>query len=225
MAQKTRVTILDDHQSIIDGYLYRLKDVPQIEVVAALSFGEELEPSLTSSPSDVLLLDVSVPTSADNPNPYPILYSIPDLLNRFPHLNILVITMHNEGGLVRAVMETGASGYVFKDDQMMIRELGNVVLSVASGGIVLSQQAHRLLRQHERSIDDQPLSSRQLEALSLCSSYPDWSTAELSRRMSISNSTVRNLLSSAYLRLGVHTRFAAVAKARHMGILTPLHQT
>ena len=224
MAQKTRVTILDDHQSIIDGYLYRLKDVPQIEVVAALSFGEELEPSLTSTPSDVLLLDVSVPTSVDNPNPYPILYSIPDLLNRFFHLSILVITMHNEGGLVRAVMETGASGYVFKDDQMLIRDLGNVVLSVASGGIVLSQQAHRLLRQHEHTTDDQPLSSRQLEALSLCGSYPDWSTAELSRRMSITNSTARNLLSSAYLRLGVHTRFAAVAKARQMGILTPLHQ-
>jgi DNA-binding NarL/FixJ family response regulator len=198
--------------------------VPKIEVVATLSFGEELEPSLTRRPSDVLLLDVSVPTSADNPNPYPVLYWIPELLNRHPHLNILVITMHTERALIRAVLDTGASGYVLKDDQMMIRDLPNIVLSVASGGIVLSQEAHRVLRQHEHSIFDKPLSSRQLEALSLCGAYPGWSTVELSSRMSVSNSTVRNLLSSAYLRLGVHTRMAAVAKARQMGILVPVPQ-
>jgi len=224
MARIIRVTILEDHQSIIDGYLYRLAGVPQIEVVATLSFGEELEASLARNPSDVLLLDVSVPTSADNPNPYPVLYWIPELLNRHPHLNILVITMHMERGLMRAVLDTGASGYVLKDDQTMIRDLANVVLSVAGGGIVLSQQAHRLLRQHEHTIFDQPLSSRQLEALSLCGAYPGWTTAELSSRMSISNSTLRNLLSSAYLRLGVHTRMAAVAKARQMGILVPVPQ-
>jgi two-component system, NarL family, nitrate/nitrite response regulator NarL len=224
MSHKTRVTILEDHQSIIDDYLHRLRSAPQIEVAATLSFGEELEASLARRPSDVLLLDVSVPTSAENPNPYPVLYWIPELLNRHPHLNILVITMHMERGLMRAVLDTGASGYVLKDDQMMIRDLANVVLSVASGGIVLSQQVHRLLRHHEHTIFEKPLSSRQLEALSLCGAYPEWSTAELSGRMSVSNSTVRNLLSSAYLRLGVHTRMAAVAKAREMGILASFPQ-
>ena len=222
MAPTTRVTILDDHQSIIDGYLYRLAGTPQVEVVATLCFGEELEPSLSSTPADVLLLDVSVPTSPENPNPYPILHAIPALLNHFPQLNILVISMHNERGLIRAVMEAGASGFVLKDDQTLIRDLGNVVLSVASGGIVLSQHANQLLRRYESSPQNQPLSSRQLEVLSLCNAYPDWSTADLSSRLSISNSTLRNLLSSAYLRLGVHTRLAAIDKARQMGILAPL---
>ncbi len=222
MPELVRVTILDDHQSIIDGYLYRLGANPKIRVVATLTYGEELEPSLETVASDVLLLDVNVPTSASNANPYPMLYSVPMLVDRFPQLNILVISMHAERGLIRSVMDAGASGYLFKDDQMMIRDLANVVLSIASGGVVLSQLAHQILQKHNRTLEDQPLSNRQLEALSLCGSYPEWSTAELSRRMSVSNSTVRNLLSSAYLRLGVHTRLAAVAKARQLGILTPL---
>jgi DNA-binding CsgD family transcriptional regulator len=39
--------------------------------------------------------------------------------------------------------------------------------------------------------------------------------------MSISNSTVRNLLSGAYLKLGVRTRSAAVARARQLGLISP----
>jgi hypothetical protein len=34
------------------------------------------------------------------------------------------------------------------------------------------------------------------------------------------NSTARNLLSGAYLRLGVRNRAAAVAKARQLGLIT-----
>jgi two-component system nitrate/nitrite response regulator NarL len=222
MSKQIRVTILDDHQSIIDGYLYRLNGILQIEVVACISFGEELEQTMSKHPTDVLLLDINVPTSGDNSNPYPILYTIPTLLELYPSLYILVITMHSERGLIRAVMEAGASGYVLKDDQTVIRDLGNVILSVASGGIVLSQQAHQLLRKYDPSADGGSLSNRQLEALSLCAAYPDWTTADLSRKMSVSNSTVRNLLSSAYLRMGVHSRLAAVIKARQLGIITPL---
>src|SRR5688572_13950785 len=142
MSKKIRVTILDDHQSIIDGYLYRLNTFPQIEVVATATFGEELEAIISKHPTDVLLLDIYVPTSKDNSNPYPVLFTIPKLLDLYPGLSILVITMHVERSLIRSVMETGASGYLLKDDQTMIRDLGNVILSVASGAIVFSQQAH-----------------------------------------------------------------------------------
>ncbi len=222
MSKKIRVTILDDHQSIIDGYLYRLNSFPQIEVGAVLTLGEELEPTLATYPTDVLLLDIYVPTSKDNANPYPILYAIPKLLDLYPSLNILVITMHNERSLIRSVTETGISGYILKDDQEMIRDLGNVILSVASGAVVFSQQVHQLLlRSHKTQAGDQLL-NRQVEILSLCAAYPDSTTAELAHKMGLSNSTIRNLLSNAYLRLGVHTRLAAVTKARQLGIITPL---
>ena len=107
MSEKIRVTILDDHQNIIDGYMYRLSAVSQIEVVATISYGEELESTIAKHPTDVLLLDVNVPTSPENPNPYPILHAIPKLLQIYPELNILVISMHAERGLIRAVMDAG----------------------------------------------------------------------------------------------------------------------
>jgi len=225
MPNQIRVTILDDHQGIIDGYLYRLNSEPKIEVVATLAFGEELEPALKKNPSDVLILDVNVPTSADNPASYPILQQVPKLLQTYPNLYILIITMVVERGLIQAVMEAGASGYILKDDQHRIRDLANILVSVASGGVHFSPIAYDLLLKHQSTGDENPLTPRQLEVLSLCASYPNSSTSQLAVKMNVSHSTVRNLLSGTYIRLGVHTRSAAIEKARQLGILTSFSGT
>jgi two-component system, NarL family, nitrate/nitrite response regulator NarL len=223
MTQKIRITILDDHQNIIDGYVFRLTANPQIEIAATINFGEELEPALAEHPTDVLLLDVNVPASADNPNPYPILHAIPRLLQIYSKLSILVISMYAERGLIRAVMEAGASGYILKDDQTTARDLASVVLSVAAGGIHFSQKAYEIYSTH-LSKENMLLTTRQLEALSLSGAYPNYSTAELATRMSVSNSTVRNLLSGAYMKLNVNNRAAAIAKAQQLGLITPIPQ-
>lgn len=220
-AEKVRVAILDDHQSIIDGYLYRLNQAPEIEVVATATYGEELEPILAKHNADVLLLDLSVRTSPDNPNPFPILHVIPRLLQRYSNLSVLVISMFSEAGLMRSLIEAGASGYILKDDQSAFRDLGNVVLSIAHGGIFFSKKAHSLYMQTDTQNGSELLTPRQMEVISLCAAYPDASTSDLAQMMTISNSTVRNLLSSVYLRLGVHSRTAAVEKAREMGLVTP----
>ena len=220
-ANKVRVAILDDHQSIIDGYIYRLDNTPGVEVVATATFGEELEPMLMTNRVDVLLLDLSVHTSEENSNPFPILYIIPKLLQKYPDLVVLVISMFIEPGLMRAIVEAGASGYMLKDDTEAFRELGNVVLSVAHGGIYFSKKVHNLYVQAGQTGNGMTLTPRQLELLSLCAAYPDFSTADLAQKMSVSNSTVRNLLSSAYLRLNVHSRTAAIEKARELGLITP----
>src|SRR5215208_5501722 len=220
-AEKVRVAILDDHQSIIDGYLYRLSQTPDIEVVATATFGEELESKLSQHPAHVLLLDVSVRTSPDNPNPFPILHVIPKLIQKHPDLSVLVISMYAEPGLLRSLIEAGASGYILKDDQAAFRELGNIVLSVAHGGIFFSKKAHSLYLASEMRENGDLLTPRQMEVISLCAAYPDASTSDLAQMMTISNSTVRNLLSSVYLRLSVHSRTAAVEKAREMGLVTP----
>ena len=218
MTDKISVVILDDHQSIVDGYLFRLGIIPQIEVAATLSFGEEIEPALAKFPVDVLLLDVTVPISPNDLNPYPILHIIPKLLQRYPNLAILVISMHAERSLIRAVMESGASGYILKDDMKAILELANIIRSIASGGVYLSEKARKAVIHDKDAADENPLTERQLEAISLCIAYPDATTFELAQKMQVSNSTVRNLLSGAYLRMGVHTRAAAIAKVQRLGI-------
>jgi DNA-binding NarL/FixJ family response regulator len=145
---------------------------------------------------------------------------VPRLLQTYPGLNVLAISMLAERGLIRAVMEAGASGYLLKDDEDNIEDLGNVLLSVAEGDIHLSERAEMILKR-QTGPDAEPLSQRQLEALSLALAYPHDTTGDIGQRMSIANSTARNLLSNAYLKLGVRTRAAALIKARELGLITP----
>lgn len=220
MTKLVKVSILDDHQTILDGYQFRLANSPRVEIASTLQFGSEINAALEKYSIDVLILDINVPTSQDNPTPYPILHVIPSLLQKYPNLAILVISMHNDRSLIRAVMEAGASGYILKDDQSMLVDLENVIVSIAAGGIFLSREISNILLPANTN-EDVPLSQRQLEVLSLSLAFPDDTTADLARRMSVANSTVRNLLSGAYIKLGVRTRAAAIAKARKLGVITP----
>src|SRR5436190_14369237 len=99
--QKIKVAILDDHPITIDGYLYRLMQAPDVEVVATARFASELDPLLGKQHVDVLFLDVNVPTDPDNPNPYPILHVIPKLLQTYSDLAVLVISMLTERALIQ----------------------------------------------------------------------------------------------------------------------------
>ena len=221
MDKKIRVAILDDHPMMVEGYLAKLSRDPQIEVTATLNVADQVEPALKQQEVDVLLLDVTVPISLENRNPYPILHVIPTLLEAHPNLDILVISMHAERGIIRGVMEAGASGYILKDDSSANQNLATVVKSVAAGGIYFSAEAHKLYTKYQAMDNEGELSLRQLEALSLCLSYPGAKNSELAEKMKIKHSTFRNLLSGAYIKLDVSNRTEALIKARKLGLITP----
>jgi len=215
-----RVAILDDHAVMLDGYRLRLEATPDLRVVATAYYGEELAALLKNHHIDVLILDVIVPTAPDNPNPYPILQHIPEIVERYPNTAIVVITMHAESGLIRGVMRAGASGYVFKDDRQTLSQLAEGLRAVTRGDWYLSPLARTQLNKRPAP-QDETFTPRQLAALSLCAAYPDKSAAELASKLFITPSTFRNLLHQTYARLNVSSRAGAVAEARRRGLITP----
>jgi two-component system nitrate/nitrite response regulator NarL len=220
MAKKIRVGILDDHQAIIDGYTFRLRDHPEIEVAATAHFGDELEEMVQEHDLDILLLDITLPTAPDNSNPYPVLHLISKVLREKQGIAILVVSMHNQDSLIRAVMEAGASGYIVKDDHDSIQNLGDIITSVVRGGVYFSQNAYKLITQ-QGSKEVERLTPRQREVLSLLASRPYLTTAGMAEVLEVAPSTIRNLLSDAYERLEVPNRAAAIVKARQLGLITP----
>ncbi len=217
--EKVRVAIVDDHQSVIDGYQFRLSDTPQVEVVGTASYGDDLEPLVANHEIDVLLLDVSIPISELNPSPTPILYLVPKLRQQYPRMAIIIISMHTERPLIKALTEAGISGYILKDDHFTIRQLGWAIMSVANGGMYFSKQAHKMLLNNSSAKD--MLTARQIEVLNLLAAYPHLTTSAAALELEVAHSTVRNLLSDIYLRLDVPNRSAAIIKAQQMGLIPP----
>ncbi len=85
----------------------------------------------------------------------------------------------------------------------------------------MSEQARQKLFLRYPRGNEPILTKRQIEAPSLCAAYPDESLASLADKLSVTGSTIRNLLSNTYLRLGVSHRAAAIAKARQLALITP----
>lgn len=220
MAEKIHVAMLDDHQLILDGINFRLKEVPEIEVVAMIHYGDELEPMLEANQVDVLILDISVPMNVENTRPYPILQLIPKLTQKYPDMEIMILSMHAQRTLIQSVMDLGASGYILKEDTASIHNIVTVIQSVSHGSIHMSPLAYQLLRKREKN-GEYTLTQRQIQALYLCASYPGLRTTDLARMMNVQPSTMRNLLSSIYIKLGVDNRLSAITKARQLGILPP----
>jgi DNA-binding NarL/FixJ family response regulator len=225
MSSKFKVAILEDHQIVAAGYAFLLQDPSMFEITGIVQVYSEWEPLLAAHPADVALMDVRVPTAPDNPDPYPILDVMPQLIQAYPEMAFLVISGYSEPTLIQGVMKAGANGYILKDDNALLRELKNVLVSVVAGrGIYLSPQAKELLLQREAVGAELSLTPRQAQALSLSAAYPTDSTKDLARRMNMTCSTLRNLLSQSYLRLGVTGRSAAVLKAQQLGLLTQVEQ-
>jgi DNA-binding NarL/FixJ family response regulator len=216
MEGKIKIAIIDDHQSIIDGFVHRLEGMPEVEIVASGWNGADLQEIVSTQPVDILLLDLSIPSSAKDRNPYPVFHELPALLRKQPGLKIIVISMFTQLSLVKAMFDLGISAYIFKDDQVSIQLLGNIVRSVAEGAVYMSQGAYPGPSVVQ---PEQVLTPRQLEALSLCMADPNMTTNALAERLNVSTSTCRNLLSGAYRRLGVQNRAAAIAEAQRLGIL------
>jgi len=225
MSSKIKVAILEDHQIVADGYSFRLRDPSEFEIVGVVNVYSEWEPLLAAHPADVALMDVKVPTAPGDPNPYPILRVMPQLIQTYPEMAFLVISAYAEPTLIQGVMEAGANGYILKDDNALLRELKTVLISVVAGrGIYLSPQAKEQLLLRQSPEGKASLTPRQAEALSLCAAYPQYSTKDLAVQMNVTFSTLRNLLSQSYLRLGVSGRSAAVLKAQQLGLLTSVER-
>lgn len=215
---KIRVAILEDHQSIIDGYRYRLGLDPEIEIVGVAQFGSELEALLKTLEVDVLFLDVNVKTAPDNATLFPIYHFLPKFAQLYPEMAILIISMIDNRTMIEAFMKMGVKGYIIKDETSVIEHLAEIVVSVSKGSNYVSQRVYDLLNDDPNRAKP-VLTPRQLEALSLSAAHPNWSRADVAGVMVVEPATVRNLLSEVYYRLGVNNLASAVQKANELGLI------
>lgn len=216
------VAIVDDYPAIHEGYKEYLANTPHIKIVGSAMCGDELMPLLERKHVDLLWLDINVPTSKENKMAFPVFHVIPKIIRMYPHIHVLVATMYTETTLIKAIIETGVSGYIIKDDLYAAQECGAIITSIVrENGRYWSPEVLKVLEgsKGKKNKDESSLTPRQIETISLCAAYPEKSSAQLAEIMGIIDSTFRNHLTDAYLKLGVTNRSGAVAKARQIGLI------
>jgi two-component system, NarL family, response regulator NreC len=121
---KVRVFMADDNGILRDGLRALINRQPDMEVVGEAANGLDAESGVLNTESDVVLMDLSMPNGGG-------LAAIVALKQVRPRSRIIVLTVHDELGYVRAAEQAGAVGYVLK--RAVDTELLAAIRAVAQG--------------------------------------------------------------------------------------------
>ncbi|MFG1642398.1 response regulator, partial [Amycolatopsis sp. NPDC049252] len=155
---------------------------------------------------DVVLMDLRMP-ELDGVG------AIRRLAVSHPTVRVLVLTTYDAETDVLPAIEAGATGYLLKDAP--VAELLAAVRAAARGESVLAPSvAGRVLSGFRRA---GPLTRRELEVLRLVAAGATNRAA--AGKLFISEASVKTHLLSAYSKLGVNDRAAAVGEAYRRGLL------
>ena len=119
-----RVFIADDHGILRGGLRALITLQPDMEVVGEAANGSEAEIGVKNTEPDVVLMDITMPNGGG-------LAAIAAVKQVRPKTRIIVLTMHDELGYVRAAGQAGAVGYVVKS--AVDTELLAAIRAVAQG--------------------------------------------------------------------------------------------
>src|SRR5271154_3625786 len=134
MPNKISVLLVDDHSLVRRGFRRILEDERDIEVVGEASDGAEAVRLAEQLRPQLIVMDCALPGMSG-------LDATRRILNKFPEIAILMLSMHSEDTWVHQALDAGARGYILKSAVDM--ELVTAIRRVAAGEIVLDPHVSR----------------------------------------------------------------------------------
>ena len=213
-AQSTRVLVADDHNLFRYGIKAMLANAEGFEVVGEAASGEEVVEKVAQTRPDVILMDIQMPGING-------IEATRRVLEKYPSIGVVVVTMFEDDDSVFAAMRAGARGYVLKgaDAEEVLKVVGAVAEGEAHFG---PEIARRLMAYFSAPKPAAPseafpeLTAREAELLDLIAR--GLNNAEIAKRLYVSQKTVRNHVSNIFLKLQVADRAQAIVKAREAGL-------
>lgn len=155
-----RILVVDDHAIVREGLARVLAAAGERWSIAQASSGHEALEMLRAEPFGMVIADISMPGMSG-------LDLVRRVKDEFPHVGVLVLSMHTEEQYAMRAFKAGANGYVTKDGQ--VSDTIAAVRKVAAGGAhVAPSLAERLVLQINQSMRvsaHSRLTDRELEVL------------------------------------------------------------
>ncbi|MGZ8665508.1 MAG: response regulator [Solirubrobacterales bacterium] len=198
-----RLLLAEDHPVVRAGLEELLSGAGDIEIVGAAEDGEQAVALTAEQRPDVVLIDLAMP-KLDG------IQAIEKILEAAPGQPIVVLTAFSERERILAALDAGALGYLLKDAEP--EELFAGVRAAARGESPLAPKAAQAVladRAEQRSVE---LTKRECEVLTLVAE--GLSNKLISRRLEISEKTVKAHLTRVYEQIGVTDRTQAALWAQ-----------
>jgi two-component system, NarL family, response regulator DesR len=199
-----RVLLAEDQAMIREALAALLSFEEDMEVVAQVGRGDEVQRAAQDAVPDVALLDIEMP-GMDG------LSAAAELRRVCPDIRIIILTTFGRPGYLRRAMEAGASGFIVKDSPA--DKLARTIRDVLAGQRVIDPDLAAAALAEGAS----PLTPRERDVLA--ASDDGATIAQVAAALYLSEGTVRNYLSSCIQKAGARNRTEALRLARERGWL------
>jgi two-component system response regulator NreC len=209
-----RVLITDDHAIVRTGLRTLLTADPSMELVGEASGGHEAIQLVEQTQPEVLLLDLSMP-DLDG------IEVTRAVKSRFPEVRVLVLTIHEDQGLLREAIRAGASGYILK--RAAESELISAIHVLMRGDMYVDPAMMRDLLSEtvppsgRADAVVEQLTPREVEVLKYI--VQGYTNRQIGEELSISVRTVEGHRANLSAKLGLHSRVDLVRYAREHGLI------
>lgn len=181
MLEKTmKIFLTDDHEILIGGLVKIIEGENEFEIVGTAGTVQDTMDQLSRKKVDLLITDYNLPDDDG-------LSLVRKVKRKYPEMKILILSMHDEGHLVKEILKEGINGYLVKKDSQ--KELIEALYSVKAGKIYLSSDINSMLiRNLNHQEETRLLTDREREVLQLIAK--EYTNKQIAEELFISERTV-----------------------------------
>lgn len=127
MEKPYAIVLADDHSLVRRGIRKLIEESPELKVVGEVGDGQELIDYLkTHTPlPDMVIIDISMPNLGG-------IKATEKVKKQWPHIKVLVLTMHKDKNYLNLSRSAGAEGYLLKHEADT--ELFAAIATIKQGG-------------------------------------------------------------------------------------------
>jgi DNA-binding NarL/FixJ family response regulator len=199
---KIRILIIEDDQEIRHTYSVIINGSPRYEVVNTYASCHDAIRNFSIDHPDIVLMDIELPDMNG-------IQGTRVIKERFPKVEVIMVTVHEDNDWVYQALKAGASGYIAKSSNY--HELLTALNEIVKGGAPISSHIARRIVEDFHISTTSPLSKRETEVLSLISQCKTYT--QISEELLISKQTAKTFIKNIYAKLQVNSKSEAIAKA------------
>lgn len=204
--------LVDDHKIFLDGIKTSLRNEKKITVVAQAHSVAEALAQVESVNPDIIMTDISMPGESG-------IELVRQVKERYPHIKVLVLSMHNEPDIISDIMMLEADGYLLKNIEK--KQLVEAIDKVADNGSYYSPEVVSAMVEKVKKIkrpkdDLSMLSEREIEIIKLVAQ--EYSTSEIAEKLFLSKLTVETHRKNINNKLEVKTIVGLIKLAIRNGL-------
>jgi DNA-binding NarL/FixJ family response regulator len=213
-----KIAIAEDNSFLANAVIEKISFFKDLKFKFKASNGAELIGKLEENHNiDIILMDIQMPVM-DGIKATEIIH------NKYPHIKIIMLTVHDSDTMIFNAIKAGARGYLLKEIDP--EKLHDCIIEVLNGGAPMSPsialKTLKLLRNpieipSENMEDNIVLSKRETEILEQLSKGLNYNL--IADNLYISTGTVRKHIENIYKKLQVHNKLEAVIKAKRHNII------